>query len=49
MKQKTYKELENEKQRGKKRFLERVAEEQEADEQIRDFVPEQEDSPDREN
>lgn len=37
MKQKTNREKENEKTRGKKRFIERVAEEKEAEQQIKEF------------
>jgi hypothetical protein len=39
---KTYKELESEKVRGKKRYIERIAEEHEADELIREYQEEQE-------
>jgi len=37
MKQKTNREKENEKTRGKKRFIERVVEEKEAEQQIKEF------------
>ncbi len=37
---KTYKEIENEKKRGRKRFLERIAETKDADKEIREFCPE---------
>lgn len=37
MKQKTNREKDNEKTRGKKRFIERVAEEKEAEQQIKEF------------
>jgi hypothetical protein len=37
---KTGLEREKEKERGKRRFLERIQEEKEADEEIKDFVPE---------
>jgi len=37
MKQKTNREKENEKTRGKKRYIERVAEEKEAEQQIKEF------------
>lgn len=36
-KQKNHKELEGEKLRGKRRFIERVAEEKEAEQQIKEF------------
>lgn len=44
-KQKTYKELETENTRGKKRYLERLIEDEEAAQRIEDFFtrPEQED------
>jgi hypothetical protein len=38
---KSYKELENEATRGRKRYLERVQEEAEAEEEIKQFSPEQ--------
>lgn len=37
-KEKTYKEKETEKQRGRKRFIERVAEDKEASQEIKDFL-----------
>ena len=37
MKQKTNREKENEKTRGKKRYIERVVEEKEAEQQIKEF------------
>jgi len=37
MKQKTNREKDNEKTRGKKRFIERVVEEKEAEQQIKEF------------
>jgi len=37
MKQKTNREKENESTRGKKRYIERVAEEKEAEQQIKEF------------
>lgn len=43
---KTYKELENEKTRGRKRYLERVQETEEAEQQIREFVPDHDEFPD---
>ena len=39
-KQKSYSELEKEKARGKRRFLERVAETEEAEKLIREYTPE---------
>lgn len=41
---KTYKELENEKTRGKKRYLERITEEREADKLIKDYEQQDEES-----
>ncbi len=41
MKNKTYKEKETEKQRGKKRYLERIVEEQEADKEIEQYEKEE--------
>ena len=38
--QKSLREFRMEQERGKKRFLERIQEEKEADEEIKDFVPE---------
>lgn len=47
MKPKNYKERDNEKVFGKKRYLERLAEEEEADKEIEEFDPErEEDNPD---
>jgi hypothetical protein len=45
-KEKTYKEQENEKRLGKKRFLERMVEDEEAQQLIQDFLdkPEQEET-----
>lgn len=37
LKQKTYKERESEKTRGKKRYIERVVEEQEAEQEIKEY------------
>lgn len=37
-KEKTYKEKETEQQRGKKRFIERVAEDKEAKQEIEDYL-----------
>ena len=50
-KQKSYKELETENTRGKKRFLERVIEDEEAAQRIEDFFthPEQEEETKEDN
>jgi len=45
---KNYKEIENEKTRGKRRYLERINEEKEAEQLIKDYTEEQEDYIDRE-
>ena len=37
LKQKSYKEKNNEKERGKKRYIERLVEEQEAEKEIKDY------------
>ncbi len=42
---KTYKELENEKTRGRKRFLERIQETKDAEAEIKEFTYEQEEYP----
>lgn len=48
MKQKSNKERENEATRGKKRYLERIVEEQEADKDIKEYENQQDDGhPDR--
>ena len=48
-KQKSYKELETENTRGKKRYLERIIEDKEADQRLKEFLeyPEQEDEYDK--
>jgi len=45
MKQKTNREKENESTRGKKRYIERVAEEKEAEQQIKEFDRNEETDP----
>jgi hypothetical protein len=42
---KTYKEIENEKSRGKKRFLERIAETKDAEKEIKEYVPDEREFP----
>ena len=49
MKQKSYKEIDNEKTRGKKRYLERVVEEHEAQREIDNYKEEHPDYPTRED
>ncbi len=44
----SWKELENEKTRGRKRFRERIAEEKEAEQLIKDYVDEPEEYPEQE-
>ena len=46
---KTYKEIENEKTRGRKRYLERVQETEDAEKEIKEFIPEQLEFPDNDN
>lgn len=47
--QKTIKERETEKQRGKKRYIERLVQEEEANQEIEGYVPEHVEYPEREN
>lgn len=49
MKEKTYKERETEKLRGKKRFIERQAEDREANKEIADFTIEMVEHPDNDS
>lgn len=46
---KTLKERETEKQRGKKRYIERLVQEEEANQEIEGYVPDSVDFPDRED
>ena len=48
-KEKTSRERELEKERGKKRYIERVIEEHEADEEIREYEYDREEFPERED
>lgn len=47
--QKSLREFMMEKERGKRRFLERMQETAEAEQEIKDFVPEEVEYPEREN
>jgi hypothetical protein len=48
-KEKSYKERQNEQERGKKRFLERIAQEEEATKEIKQYKKEEETFPERED